>query len=202
MTKDNSEKARSGHYEIEIKAHVQDEEKLRGKIGSLFGEGRSVNKSDLYFHRKGEKHQAFRIRRSNGVLEFTAKNTRADSLSEENDEFEFFAPVTEEEKAGAFFECLGYEPYFRKSKTGFDWDLVQGDIHVELLEVSGFRYGEDTGVRNLGYFLEMEILIPFKEASGDTLREKQNKLHKVLHELGLREEDIEMKSYRSMILGE
>lgn len=73
---------------------------------------------------------------------------------------------------------------------------------MELLEVSGFRYGEDADERNLGYFLEMEILIPFKEASEDTLREKQNKLHKVLHELGLREEDIEMKSYRSMILGE
>ncbi len=200
--KDNPEKARSGHYEIEIKAHVLDAESLKEKIESLFGEGKSVNKSDLYFHRKGEKHQAFRIRRYNGSIEFTAKNTRADGLSEENDEFEFNAPVTEVKKAEAFFECLGYEPYFRKSKTGFDWDLVQGDIHVELLEVSGFRYGCDSDERNLGYFLEMEILIPFKEASEDTLREKQNKLHKVLHELGLREEDVEMKSYRSMILGE
>lgn len=200
--KDNPEKARSGHYEIEIKAHALDAESLKEKIESLFGEGKSVNKSDLYFHRKGEKHQAFRIRRYNGSIEFTAKNTRADGLSEENDEFEFNAPVTEVKKAEAFFECLGYEPYFRKSKTGFDWDLVQGDIHVELLEVSGFRYGCDSDERNLGYFLEMEILIPFKEASKDTLREKQNKLHKVLHELGLREEDVEMKSYRSMILGE
>ena len=193
---------KSGHYEIELKAHVKEPEKLKARIESLSGEGKSVNKSDLYFHRPGEKHQAFRIRRNNGVLEFTAKNTRSDALSEENDEFEFFADVRESEKAEAFFTCLGYEPYFRKSKTGFDWDLVQGDIHVEMLEVSGFRYGCDSEEKNLGYFLEMEILIPFKEASPDTLREKQNKLHKVLHEFGLGEDDIEMTSYRSMILGE
>ena len=193
---------RSGHYEIELKAHVPDWEKLKGRIESLQGEGNSVNKSDLYFHRPGEKHQAFRIRRNNGKLEFTAKNTRSDGLSEENDEFEFSAPVEEREKAEGFFKCLGYEPYFRKTKMGFDWDLVQGDIHVELLEVSGFRYGCDREEKELGWFLEMEILIPFKEASPDTLREKQNKLHKVLHEFGLGEENIEMTSYRSMILGE
>lgn len=185
--------------EVELKAHVKgDYNLLKKRIESLYGKGRDVNKSDLYFHLPGEKHQALRVRNNRGVLEFTAKKTKNDTLSEDNSEYEVIVDISQEKNAYDFFECLGYEKYFRKIKTGWEW--MVDDIHVELLEVSGYRYGLSSSERNLGYFLEMEILIPFKE--NVDLRDEQNSLYDLLHRLNLNDEDVEFGSYRRMILGE
>ncbi len=182
--------------EVELKAHVKDYASLKEKIDSLYGKGRDVSKSDLYFHLPGSVHQALRVRNNRGVLEFTAKKMANDGKSEDNREYEVLVDIKEEENAYAFFECLGYEKYFRKNKAGWEWNV--DDIHVELLEVSGFRYGEEKAVRELGYFLEMEILIPFKVDID--LFEKQNSLYDLLKRLGFTDNDVEMRSYRSMIL--
>ena len=185
--------------EVELKAHVRGEyNALKSRIESLYGKGRDVNKSDLYFHLPGEKHQALRVRNNHGILEFTAKKTKNDFLSEDNKEYEVKVDISEEKNAYLFFECLGYEKYFRKIKTGWEW--MVDDIHIELLEVSGYRYGKKDEEKNLGYFLEMEILIPF-EVDVD-LRDEQNSLYDLLHRLNIKDEDIEFGSYRTMILGE
>lgn len=185
--------------EVELKAHVKgDPLALKEKIESLYGKAGDVNKSDLYFHLPGEVHQALRVRNNKGVLEFTAKRMKKDALSEDNYEYEVMVDISQEKSAYDFFECLGYEKYFRKIKSGWEW--MVDEIHVELMEVSGFRYTEDNKEKNLGYFLEMEILLPFNEKV--ELRDEQKSLHDLLCRLGLRDEDIEMKSYRAMILGE
>ncbi len=137
------------------------------------------------------------MRRNNGVLEFTAKETSNDSRSEDNREYEFSADFSQFDNAFLFFRALGYEPYFRKNKNGWEWSV--GEVHVELLEVSGFRYGCEKEERSFGYFLEMEILIPFKETNIDK-EEEQNKLLNLLYRFGLKTQDIEMKSYRTMIM--
>lgn len=185
--------------EIELKAHAANALELKQRIESLYGEGRDVAKSDVYFHLPGEVKQALRMRNNRGVLEFTAKKTSSDDLSEDNKEYEFTCDINERDRAFDFFCCLGYEPYFRKNKNGWEWTV--GDVHVELLEVSGFRYGFENEMKSHGYFLEMEILIPFRQTSVDP-REEQNKLYNLLHRFGLRDEDVERGSYRSMILGE
>ncbi len=182
--------------EVELKAHVKDYLQVKNKLESLYGKGTDVSKSDLYFRLPGSVHQALRVRNNRGVLEFTAKKMRNDSKSEDNEEYEVLVDIKQEGNAYAFFECLGYEKYFRKNKAGWEWTV--DDIHVELLEVSGFRYGEEKAVKELGYFLEMEILIPFKEKVD--LFEKQNSLYDLLKRLGFCDNDVEMRSYRSMIL--
>lgn len=185
--------------EVELKAHVKgDAVALKNKIESLYGSAGDVNKSDLYFHLPGEVHQALRVRNNKGVLEFTAKKMKKDKLSEDNSEYEVLVDISQEKNAYDFFECLGYEKYFRKIKSGWEW--MVDSVHVELLEVSGYRYNSENEERNLGYFLEMEILIPFNAKV--ELREEQKTLHDLLYRLGLDDGDIEMKSYRAMILGE
>ena len=104
--------------EVELKAHVDDWAVVKEKIESFCGIGNIVSKRDQYFHRPGEKHQAFRIRDNNGNMELTSKKTGLNENGENNLEFEFSAPIGEYDKAIGFFENLGYEMYFRKYKNG------------------------------------------------------------------------------------
>lgn len=174
--------------EIEIKAHAGDMEKMAAIIDSFSDSGRkAVKKHDLYFHRPGETLQALRIRHFADHLEVTAKKQFKDSVSEENQEYEFSASLDQAENLKAFFLCLGYEEYFVKEKTGFEWYF--GPVHVELLKVN-----------DLGVFLEMEYLLDFSSSKED-VEHAQKKLYHLLHLFGLDESDVEMKSYREMILG-
>ena len=174
--------------EIEIKAHAGNMEKMALIIDSL-AEARHkvVKKCDLYFHRPGEVQQALRIRYFEDHLEVTAKKQFKDSLCEENREYEFSSSLDQAENLKAFFLCLGYEEYFVKEKTGFEWYF--GPVHVELLEVN-----------DLGAFLEMEHLLDFS-ASKDEVENAKRELYRLLHLFGLDDRDVEMKSYREMILG-
>ena len=54
--------------EIELKAHVENALELKTKIESLYGEGRDVSKSDVYFHLPGELKQALRRLLENAEL--------------------------------------------------------------------------------------------------------------------------------------
>ena len=60
--------------------------------------------------------------------------------------------------------------------------------HVELLSVN-----------SLGWFLEIEILLPF-ESDDDEAEEARLEIVSLLAEVGLREKDYESRSYREMIL--
>lgn len=183
--------------EVEVKAHVDDWKALKEKIDSLYGRAGDVNKSDIYFALPGEIHQALRIRNNKGVLELTTKKMSSDSLSEDNIEYEIMADISQEQTAIAFFECLGYEKYFRKIKSGWEWMI--DSIHAELLEVSGYSYREKGEEKIVGWFLELEILLP--PSLKIDLREEQKTLYDLLSRLGVAENKIETKSYRSMILG-
>ena len=174
--------------EVELKAFVDDWAQVKEKIDSICGEGSIVSKRDLYFRWPGEKHQAFRIRDNNGSMELTSKKTGVNENGENNLEYEFSAPICEFDKAVGFFKNLGYETYFRKYKNGWEWTIE--DVHVELLEVN-----------DLGFFLEMEILIPFKSTEED-VSDSQFHLQKLLAKFGIPKEKICQKSYRSMILKE
>ena len=174
--------------EVELKAHVKDWAETKEKIESYCGPGTIVSKRDQYFHRPGEKHQAFRIRDNNGNMEFTSKKNSSNENGEDNMEYEFSAPIGQLDKAVLFFSNLGYEPYFRKFKNGWEW--MMDDVHIELLEVN-----------DLGFFLEMEILIPF-DSSCEDVSDSQFHLQKLLGKFGISKDAVCSKSYRSMILKE
>ena len=101
--------------EIEIKAHAS--LSLKDEIDRMVGSsGTLVEKDDLYFRRPGESIQALRIRVYNGEMEFTAKKQHLGERSEDNLEYEIHLDKKERESAIQFFECLGFEKYFRKHK--------------------------------------------------------------------------------------
>ncbi|HIS13455.1 MAG TPA: CYTH domain-containing protein, partial [Candidatus Ornithospirochaeta stercorigallinarum] len=116
---------------------------------------------------------------------FTAKKQHLGERSEDNLEYEIHLDKKERESAIQFFECLGFEKYFRKHKRGFSWHYE--GIHIELLEVN-----------DLGAFLEMEALLPF-EADESAVSSAQDELYSIIDRFGLSDQ-IERTSYREMIL--
>ena len=172
--------------EVEIKAWAENPEGIKAHFDNLAGEGGEVHKMDRYFRRPGEKIQAFRIRCFDGKVELTAKKTSSGPDGENNEEYEFRALPDQSDAATAFFHALGYEDFFIKKKTGYEWMAERA--HVELLSVN-----------SLGWFLEIEILLPF-ESDDDEAEEARLEIVSLLAEVGLREKDYESRSYREMIL--
>ncbi len=172
--------------EIEIKARVPEMERIKEFFETHYGEGHPVHKSDHYFRRPGERVQALRIRRFNGNVELTTKKTSVDRNGESNEEYEFRALPDQEEAAVSFFHALGYEDFFIKKKDGYEW--MAGRSHVELLSVN-----------SLGWFLEIEILLPF-DADRCEEEKAREEIASLIARAGLDESDYESRSYREMIL--
>lgn len=173
--------------EVEVKAHVENVEETRERICSFCGEEKSVNKVDQYFRRKGEVKQALRVRDNNGRGEVTTKFTTKTNGIENNSEYEFHFDYKEIEIVKSFFRALGYEDYFKKVKSGYEWNY--DGIHIELFEVN-----------DLGYFLEMEIILPFSSTDEDVM-DAEKKLKNYLNKFKVDPVLIESRSYREMILG-
>ena len=172
--------------EIESKARVEDPQRIKEILDSRYGEGRPVHKDDHYFHRPGELIQSLRIRQYGGRIEITTKHNSRDRNGENNLEYEFLAASGEYEKAVAFFHALGHEDYFRKIKDGWEWN--DGDAHIELFSVN-----------DLGYFIEIEILIPF-DADEECAERSGRRVRSLLSSLDLGK-SIEPRADRDMILG-
>ena len=174
--------------EIEIKAHAGNLEEREAIISSYLGiAGKPVEKKDQYFREPGAVNQAFRMRNNNGKLEFTSKKMSKVGGFENNFEYEFHAPMEEWDSALAFFLNLGYETYFKKHKTGYEWTTEDG-VHIELFNVN-----------DIGCYLEMEILADL-DITEEEVQKKNARLIELLLAFGLHEEDIEPVSYREMIL--
>ena len=174
--------------EIEIKAHAGSLEERAEVISEVLGAaGKPVEKKDQYFREPGAVNQAFRMRNNNGRLEFTSKKMSKVDGFENNFEYEFNAPMSEWDNAEAFFLNLGYERYFRKHKTGYEWTTDDG-VHIELFNVN-----------DIGCYLEMEILADL-DITEDEVQRKNTRLLELLLAFGLHESDIEPISYREMIL--
>ena len=172
--------------EVEIKAHASSPEDVRKKLTALYGEGREVHKRDHYFRRPGESIQALRIRQYNGIIEMTCKKTGVNESGENNLEYEFRSSPDQLDAAASFFHALGFEDFFIKKKDGWEWN--GRGAHIELLDVN-----------DLGWFLEIEMILPFDSSEHDA-EEAEKVIHGILHDAGLPEDDIERRSYREMIL--
>ncbi len=172
--------------EVELKARVSDYEGVKAHLDSVAGPGRTVEKRDHYFRIASEERPSLRIRNNNGILEFTAKKDQKRGDNEDNLEYEFNAPSSELEDAVLFFHALGYHDYFLKIKNGFDWTYK--DIHIELLNVN-----------DLGWFLELEALLPFDSGEVEEKRALEA-IYSIFNECSVPLDSIEKRSYRSMIL--
>ena len=172
--------------EVEIKAWADNPERIKAHFAALCGVPHPVHKLDHYFRRPGERIQAMRIREFDGKVELTVKKTSSGPDGENNEEYEFRALPDQAGAATAFFHALGLEDFFVKKKDGYEW--YAGRAHVELLSVN-----------TLGWFLEIEILLPF-EAEPEEAERARQEIVLMLSEAGISEDRYESRSYREMIL--
>jgi adenylate cyclase class 2 len=207
--------------EIELKTRIGDPEGVKTRLSGLGTYECAYEKDDTYwvFHEGVEGYAeghieknsgtepfslpppGLRIRRETntpkegGVSTFTRVTYKIRELRagiEINDEREF------EVSGGAVFEDLlrrlGLTPGIRKNKRGWAWRLT----------VPGFAAGPDTetraelsDVRDLGWFLELEILTP--EGDEKTIAHCRERLFFFLEKLEIPRKQIETRPYTEML---
>ncbi len=185
-------------YEVELKAHVHDQAKMKCRLDALNGVSAPLCeiKEDVYYCTPGED-ALFRLRRESigpsfsalsGQLVFTRKYKTLKDGIEVNQELEFSADDSQFENAHAFCLSLGYEVHIRKTKRGYAYSYQVSDdlplLHLELVEVPP-----------LGWFLEMEFILE-EEKKVPIAR---TFLMEMLHRLGLDQADIESRYYTHLL---
>lgn len=184
-------------YEIELKAHVREEEVESVKNALLKLPDVTYNgvtgKFDMYWSHTDNGEPLFRTRREmtqkGPSVIFTAKphKTKTEKGTEENQEFEFSVPDSKWGDILNFCSGIGLQVCRLKWKNGHDFTLRRNgfDVHAELIEV-----------RYLGWFLEIEICVESMEgvdtAADMTLRD-------ILSLAGLSEDRVESRGYNRML---
>ncbi|MCQ2397782.1 MAG: CYTH domain-containing protein [Sphaerochaetaceae bacterium] len=184
-------------YEIELKAHIdeQEVERLLSKIRNFEGTvdlGR-INKEDIYWADSDDSEPVFRTRYevfSDGSrILFTSKPYKTKTVGTEfNTENEFTVSADQWDKVIKFVRGLGLCVCRHKYKNGWHFECQQDgfNIHAEILEV-----------KYLGYFLEMEIAGDDNDDVDKIAAETS--LHRLLENLNVSSEAIEPKGYNRML---
>lgn len=183
--------------EIEIKAHVKDEDfdAVKERLSKVEGSQYlgTTDKEDIYWAHDENDPPVFRTRKAveNGIpkIIFTSKPLKnKDYKTEINVENEFEVASAQWERIIEFVKGLDFKICRLKWKRGCHFNIpVNGfNIHAELLYV-----------RHLGTFLEMEICSSRLEDINQTDAEKA--LYDLLHIVGLSDDDVEARGYNKML---
>ncbi len=172
--------------EVELKAWVDDPDSLRLKLEAICIFRNDFRKEDIYFlspvDNDGRRRQ-FRVRREHGISTVTFKDKSRDEGMEVNAEHEF--TVSDHDMLLSFFSFLGASEHVRKEKTGSAY--AYGDLTVELCLV-----------KNLGWFVEIEKLIP--EPSEEAVKKAQGEIRDFFSRTGIDDRRIEQRYYTEMLL--
>ena len=178
--------------EIELKAHVQDNEALRRRLHEKADYLGAFEKEDTYwFGSSGLPGSGLRVRREkrnlpDGTVKeavfatYKVKEVRDGIEINDEREFEVNPPQSFED----FLKEMRLKPGFSKRKRG--WAFLKDGICAELAEVDG-----------LGWFVELEILVDNIQA--ETVAAARKRLLDFLFELGIGQEAIESRFYSEML---
>ena len=200
--------------EIELKAHTDNPAICKEKLIALAGEGTAFSKDDSYWFSEQNQKQiqklpltGLRVRREktgktaqSEQCRVTWKNKKKSGRLEVNDEHEF------EASNGEVFEellvLLGMEKRISKHKEGWAWHF--NGITAELCEVAGYikpergaEKAKPPALKNLGWFLELEILTSKK--SGSVVAAARGKLLALLEKAGIAKGRIETRYYSELL---
>ena len=185
--------------EIELKAHVTEVETIKLLLFDKAAFLWAFEKNDAYWYKDGLSGSGIRIRREK--LTFPDESEKLSCLVtyktkeltdgiEINDEKEFEISSRTEGEESVFGELLlrlGLKPGISKRKRG--WAFNREGINAELCEVE-----------NLGWFIEMEILLnDGTEKSEEIYAESRKRLLSFLDSLGIKREAIESRYYTEML---
>jgi adenylate cyclase class 2 len=170
--------------EVELKAWISDPEAIRERLRRLGTERRSYIKEDRYFGTGDVPEGArYRIRRDGDAWICTVKDKRIADGIEENREIEF--TVSDGDAFEAMLVSLGLRCLISKRKEGQSF-VVDG----LLVEVSH--------VRLLGWFVEVEVILP-DDSGRETIEAARVRLLEMLTRLDVPLSAIESRSYNQMI---
>ncbi|MDR1617521.1 MAG: CYTH domain-containing protein [Treponema sp.] len=190
--------------EIEIKARVEDSERVKNILSDTGSGEISFEKEDVYWRAPpgilpGLPPSGIRIRKEtehrNGEtarrILVTYKTGEIRDKVEINEEREF--SVSDGEPMGELLGLLGLKPAVRKRKRGWAWiwkeeagnPAGEPPILAELLELEG-----------LGWFIELEIRCGEGETAVDRCR---TRLLSLLARTGIGEDRIETRPYTVML---
>lgn len=181
-------------FEIELKAHVDDREKVIENLNSFADYLQSVQKDDVYWavHKDGRKIQT-RIRREkdldSGVSKIYMTYKRKErriaengNALEVNDERE--CEISDSDALETLLKDAGFVVALEKHKSVMGWRF--GECHIELCAVPP-----------LGDFLEIEVMS--EKGDEKTTEEKKRKIMEIFCRLGIGEEKIENRYYSEML---
>lgn len=181
-------------FEIEIKAHVMDDEVdsileiLKSlKDSEYLGE---IHKDDIYWGKNVQDKPLFRTRIEDSDegrrILFTSKPSKEKiNGTEINVENEFETQINQKEAVFEFVKGLGLVICRRKFKSGYHFNIRIDDLefHCELLNV-----------RYLGWFIETEITLEIDE------KEKVERcIYRLLEIVNVPKDRIEPTGYNKML---
>lgn len=171
--------------EIELKAYLQDRENVFAKLQKSYKFVDNIINLDIYYKRSGDINEKVRLRcRKNKDGESflaTSKNKTFINGVEVNDEIEF--ELSCGENFTAMMKMLGLVESYRKVKEVVLFS--DGDFNYELVHIN-----------RLGDFIEIE-----KIADDNCDVEKiVEDLKKALFNLGIGDSDIEIKTYKELLV--
>lgn len=181
-------------FEIELKAHVDDREKVIENLNSFADYLQSVQKDDVYWavHKDGRKIQT-RIRREkdldSGVSKIYMTYKRKErriaengNALEVNDERE--CEISDSDALETLLKDAGFVVALEKHKSVMGWRF--DECHIELCAVPP-----------LGDFLEIEVMS--EKGDEKTTEEKKRKIMEIFGRLEIGEEKIENRYYSEML---
>ena len=174
-------------FEIEMKAWVDDPEKLERRLYETAEYQSSFHKRDRYYrYPEGAPVQGKTIRlRTDGDTVFvTTKDKSVVNGMEENREIEF--TVSDYHAIEILLSRLGCSPFVEKVKKGKRFS--KDDLILELCEVE-----------SLGWFIEIEKIIP--ENDTDQVRKARTEVEEMFRSLGIGKEKIETRYYTDLLKG-
>lgn len=182
-------------YEIELKAHVDDAEKVRETLNSFAKQcGRSF-KRDKYYklcsNLNKDGYEKVRIRTENGKTFLTFKQKTLvqnpdGSCMEVNTESE--TEMNKAETIERIFQSINAQLVLEKTKDTEHWHctMEKFDLHIELCDVA-----------TLGYFIEIEVISEKNdETTVNRIREVEMQ---VLEKCGIDKSMIESKYYEQLL---
>ena len=186
--------------EIELKARLDDAMPVKERLSAMGDYCRSYNKLDTYWFSVHAAIPVVRVRRESGVdrsgaafetilVTFKAKEITGGIEVSDEREFSVSDAVLFEDMLGK----LDLHKAMQKEKNGWAWTIVPETAGLPSI------LAELSQVKNLGWFLELEILT----ASNDkqTVRDCRKRLLTLLEKLEIPSQQIEDRPYTTLLAG-
>lgn len=186
-------------YEIELKAHVKKNSLVQERLATFAKFIMKENKCDEYFRMENSpiirlRHETLSYGKEglfkkevHDIITYKRKELKTDSRGitiEVNEELE--TKITDPSVLKAYLLDSGHTLYLSKEKDCELWQYLSpyGKVNIELCLV-----------KNLGYFLEVELLAD-SDSMADSARDI---LLDILHKCDISDSDIEPRYYSQML---